>query len=688
MPTTQTLTCLPGVGPALARKLAKLGLIQVQDLLFHLPIRYEDQTRIVQIKQIMAPSHALVDGKITFCNIQGGRRSSLIVNLDDGTGSLVLRFFNFHANQRRQFDTHQRMRCFGEIKTGPRGLEMIHPQYYLYDHISPPLEQTLTPVYPATAGISQSRIRQLVNAAFVMLKAETGGIEDLLAPLMNYRYKLPDLLTSLQYLHQPNSGEDTESLAHHHNPARQRLIMEELLAHQLSLLQLKRQDFSSAPVCARETDRANQLLRQLPFSLTGAQAQVWQELSDDLSKACPMVRMVQGDVGSGKTIVAALAACQVVDARCQVAILAPTEILAEQHLHNFQKWLSPLQIRLVWLAGKLKIKPKREALAAIANGQAQVIVGTHALFQDSVNYYNLGLIIIDEQHRFGVAQRHALLQKGKAGTTPHQLVMTATPIPRSLAMTAYADLDHSVINELPPGRKPVNTAVISNRKRDHIIERIANVCAAGRQVYWVCPLIETSEILQCEAAEATAVLLQQQLAKLRIGLMHGRLDSAAKATVMAAFKHGHLDLLVATTIIEVGVDVANANLMIIENAERLGLAQLHQLRGRVGRGTGQSHCILLYQHPLSHSGRERLSTLRDSSDGFEIAEKDLQLRGPGEVLGTRQTGAIILRIADLVRDAELLPEIKILAADCQKKPDLADKLIHRWLGNKSQYGKV
>ena len=683
------VTSLNGVGKALADKLTRLHVHNLIDLLLHLPLRYEDRTRTIPLTQLKPGLHCLVEAEVVGSALQRGRRTSLQVQLQEQGGRLNLRFIHFHAKQAKAFGRGKRIRCFGEVRPGPQGLEMVHPEYRLFNGDPPPLEDKLTPVYPTTEGISQTRMRQLVALAWQALEQNAHWLPELLPASMIKKYALPSITTALKQLHFPATCQIFDVTAASASPAYQRLIIEELLAQQLCLRQARQQArLNPAPSFAKPSATANNLSSSLPFQLTSAQQRVWQEIQTDMQQCQPMLRMVQGDVGSGKTIVAALAACQAIDAGYQVVILAPTEILAEQHLHNFQQWLQPMHIGITWLAGKQKAGARREALAAIADGQAQVVVGTHAVFQQGVIYQNLGLVIVDEQHRFGVAQRQTLLQKAPTGTTPHQLIMSATPIPRTLAMSAYGDLDHSLIDELPPGRKPVNTVVISNNKRDQVITRIDGACSAKQQVYWICPLIEASEELQCEAAEDTAQQLEQALPKLRIGLIHGRMTPDEKTAIMGRFKAAKLDLLVATTVIEVGVDIANANLMIIDNAERLGLAQLHQLRGRVGRGQAHSYCLLMYQAPLARLARERLHILRQSNDGFVIAEKDLQLRGPGEVLGTRQAGAISLRIADLLRDAHLLPKVHKLADHYLQHPQQSQELVQRWVGSRQDYVAV
>ena len=680
---------LNGVGPALAAKLGKLGLHRAEDLLFHLPSRYQDRTRLVPLHALAPKTACLVEGQITSSSLQRGRRVSLRVSISQNGATLGLRFMHFHANQAKSFTNGRSIRCFGELRPGPQGLEMVHPEYVLFDDVPPALADQLTPIYPTTDGLSLTRMGQLIALAWQHLEQGSLKLDELLPRQLITHYQLPTLEESLRQLHYPNLHQDLHQLQNEVTPARLRLVLEELIAHQLTLRRAKLQNqLLPAPVLATKKNLEQALIKNLPFQLTGAQQRVWQEIAADLATPLAMVRMVQGDVGSGKTVLAALAACRAVEHGCQVAVLAPTEILAEQHFHNFSHWLEPLGIHVAWLTGKQKAQIKRQSLAAISSGEGQVIIGTHALFQEAVEYQHLGLVIIDEQHRFGVAQRHSLVKKAPLGSGLHQLVMTATPIPRTLAMSAYGDLDHSVIDELPPGRKPINSVLLNNNKRVDVIERIHLACNSGQQVYWICPLIEASEALQCEAAQDTALLLTQQLNNIKVGLVHGRLSGAEKADVMARFKAGDIQLLVATTVVEVGVDVPNANLMVIDNAERLGLAQLHQLRGRVGRGQVQSHCLFMYQAPLSAMGRERLDILRQSNNGFVIAEKDLQLRGPGEVLGTRQAGTIGLKIADLMRDAHLLPKVKLLAEGYAAHPDQTAKIILRWVGDKQAFAKV
>jgi ATP-dependent DNA helicase RecG len=689
------LTMLKGVGPGIAARLAALHLHTLQDLLFHLPLRYQDRTRISPIAACRIGSELLLEGEVLGCEISFGRRRSLLCRIKDGTGLITLRFYHFSAAQKSALAPGTRVRCYGEVRGGTTGLELYHPEYQvLKTQESPPLEARLTPVYPVTEGLQQTRLRALVDQALNLLDSQLQLTDWLPAPLRQ-ALGFASLAEALQFLHRPPVSarlhETLHSLANGQHPAQRRLAFEELLSHRLCLRRLRQQaDQQSAPLLRAPGTLRAAFLRSLPFALTGAQQRVAQEIAADLGRERPMLRLLQGDVGSGKTLIAALAALQAVESGLQAAIMAPTELLAEQHHLNFTRWLEPLGLKVGWLSGKLKGRQREGQLQAMSNGEAQVVVGTHALFQAQVQFARLGLIVIDEQHRFGVHQRLALREKGASGQqVPHQLVMTATPIPRTLAMSAYADLDCSVIDELPPGRTPVNTLVISSARRAEIIARIHHACSQGAQAYWVCTLIEDSEALQCQAAQASAQALRQQLPDLAIGLVHGRMKPREKSAVMDAFKAGELKLLVATTVIEVGVDVPNASLMIIENPERLGLAQLHQLRGRVGRGAVASHCVLLYQAPLSALAQERLGIMRDSTDGFLIAEKDLALRGPGQVLGTAQTGLMSFRIADLVRDAGMLEQVREHAEILlQDHPAHVEPLIRRWLGERELYGNV
>ena len=681
---------LKGVGTALELKLTRLGILTLQDLLFHLPLRYQDRTHIRPMGSLQPGDEGVVEGELRVVDVVTGRRRSLLCRLQDGTGQLTLRFFHFGAGQKNALKPGVRLRAFGEVRPGSAGLEMIHPEYQLLasaQTLQPP-EQALTPVYPLTEGLTQPRLRNLIGQALEQLSQ--AELPDFLPPELRRSSALPELNQALRYLHHPPPEADQQALLEGRHPAQRRLALEELLAHHLSLIRVRQriQHQGSWPL-PPALDLQHAFLQRLPFALTAAQQRVIAEIAQDLSTDVPMLRLVQGDVGSGKTLVAALAVVQAIAAGYQAAIMAPTEILAEQHYIAFSQWLEPLGIQVAWLAGKVKGKQRSQQLESISLGTAALVVGTHALFQEEVKFARLALVVIDEQHRFGVHQRLSLREKGREGSrVPHQLIMTATPIPRTLTMSAYADLDCSVIDELPPGRTPVNTRVISDTRRDEVVARVREACAQGRQAYWVCTLIEESEALECQAAEVTAEQLSLQLPELRVGLVHGRMKAAEKAAIMAAFKAAELDLLVATTVIEVGVDVPNASLMIIENPERLGLAQLHQLRGRVGRGSIESFCVLMYHAPLSRQGRERLQVMRETTDGFRIAEKDLELRGPGEVLGTRQTGMMQFRIADLERDADLLPQVKTLAANLSDHPQVTDALILRWMGSSETYAQV
>lgn len=680
------LTALQGVGVKVVEKLARLNLHHVADLLFHLPLHYQDRTRVYAMRDLQDGMQVSVLGTVLSCNVQMGKRRILKCKISDETGSVTLNFFHFNAAQKNSFKVGAKIKCFGEFRRGYQGVEVTHPDYSLLHSLKhTQVEENLTPVYPTTEGLKQNSIRNLCAQALAHL--QQNDIEELLPThLLTHPISLHDALC---YIHRPPPDACIEQLETKTHPAQQRLIIEELLAQQLSMLTM-RSDMQRHQAPAMQSGGALQkkLLASLPFSLTNAQHRVGDEIARDLQLSVPMMRLVQGDVGSGKTLVAACAALSVIEAGYQVALMAPTELLAEQHFINFQKWFEPIDVSVGMLCGKMKVKEKRKQLENIQLGLAKMVVGTHALFQDGVEFNNLALIIVDEQHRFGVHQRLALREKGRSGEfSPHQLTMTATPIPRTLAMTAYADLRVSVINELPPGRTAIQTVVLADSRRDDIIERVYQSCKTSRrQAYWVCTLIEESEALQCQAAEDTANSLQLALPDLRIGLVHGRMKAAEKQYVMEFFKAGELDLLVATTVIEVGVDVPNASLMVIENPERLGLAQLHQLRGRVGRGDIASHCVLLYKNPLSKTAQKRLHILRESNDGFYIAEQDLLIRGPGEVLGTKQTGVAAFKIADLIRDQHLIAQTKQLAEQilCEY-PQLILPLNQRWLADKEQY---
>ena len=667
----------------MAEKLAAAGIEQVQDLLFHLPLRYQDRTRITPLGALQAGGDVVVEGEILLADIAFGQRRSLLCRIQDGTGTVGLRFFHFSAAQRRNLERGRRIRCFGEVRRGASGLEMYHPEYRIIDRAAPtPVEDALTPVYPAIGGISQKSWRKLCSAALEY--AKKGALQDLLPASAHASMSLLDALC---YLHAPPPDAPQELIRECRHPAQLRLALEELVAQNLSLEKLRREQQSlGAPSMAKGEGAMRDFVHTLPFSLTRAQRRVIDEICRDLSGTVPMLRLVQGDVGSGKTVVAACAARQAVACGYQVAFMAPTEILAEQHRTNFARWFAEEAIEPYLLTGRVKGAARRLRLEAIASADAQLVIGTHALFQDDVHFARLGLVVVDEQHRFGVHQRLRLNDKGNR---PHQLVMTATPIPRTLSMIAFADLDCSEIDELPPGRQPVQTVLIGDQRRDDVIDRVQVACSSGRQAYWVCTIIDESEALECQAAEATCEELKRRLDGIEVGLIHGRLKAAEKEAVMQRFKEGEVQLLVATTVIEVGVDVPNASLMIIENPERLGLAQLHQLRGRIGRGSEASHCVLLFRTPLSLQSQARLTALRESNDGFYIAERDLELRGPGEVLGTRQTGIATFRIADVERHRDLFGEVRQLAGLlADDYPERVDPLIRRWLGRAERFATV
>jgi ATP-dependent DNA helicase RecG len=683
------VTSLKGVGPALAKRLAKLGIANVADLLFWLPTRYEDRTHIVPIGSLRPGMRAAVEGTIELAEVVFRGRRSLLVRLADGTGFLTLRFFHFSAAQQQQLARGARLRCFGEVRRGKHGPEIVHPEYKDADAPDKQaVQDVLTPIYPVTEGVQQGRLRNLTAQALAAMA--DGDLPDFLPPDIVRELGLPGLHEALQYVHRPPPDARLDVLAAGRHPAQRRLAFEELLAHQLSLRQLRaaiRRD-PAFPVRAPGA-LAARLLAGTGFTLTGAQERVLRELRTDLGEPHPMMRLAQGDVGSGKTIVAALVAADAVEAGFQAALMAPTELLAEQHAQNFTRWLAPLGLAPILLSGRMPARARRGALEAIATGAPAIAIGTHALFQEEVSFRRLALVIVDEQHRFGVHQRMRLREKGAGGRYPHQLIMTATPIPRTLAMTAYADLDVSVIDELPPGRTPVATVAMPDARRDEVVQRIRSACVAGRQAYWVCPLIEESEQLEAQAAEDAAAALAEALPEVAVGIVHGRMPPTAREKAMAEFKGGRIGLLVATTVIEVGVDVPNASLMVIENAERMGLAQLHQLRGRVGRGSEASTCVLLWHPPLSALAKERLAALRSTNDGFAIARRDLELRGPGELLGTRQAGLMQLKVADLMRDADLLPRVQS-AADVMMRAhaDNMAPLERRWIGAGTRYGKV
>ncbi|RRN05510.1 ATP-dependent DNA helicase RecG [Bibersteinia trehalosi] len=683
------LTALSGVGAAVSAKLTKIGINNVQDLLFHLPYRYEDRTRITPMIDLRPDSYATIEGVVQLTEVQFGKRPILSTTLSDGTSKITLKFFNFNAGMKNSLHQGARVKAFGEIKRGRYMAEIHHPEYQIIRDNQPlVLAETLTPIYSTTEGLKQASLRKLTDQALALL--DKVQVAELLPDEFNpHQYSLKE---ALKLLHRPPPSISLEQLENGAHPAQKRLIFEELLAHNLAMQKVRMgAQRQVAQVLRYQTDIKSRFLAGLPFQPTNAQSRVTADIERDLAQPHPMMRLVQGDVGSGKTLVAALAALLAIDNAKQVALMAPTEILAEQHANNFANWLQPFGIEVGWLAGKVKGKARVAQLEAIKNGNVQMIIGTHALFQESVEFHDLALVIIDEQHRFGVHQRLTLREKGaKENVYPHQLIMTATPIPRTLAMTVYADLDTSIIDELPPGRTPIKTVAISEDRRHEIVQRVYQACKnEGRQAYWVCTLIDESEVLEAQAAAAIAEDLQRALPDLRIGLVHGRMKPQEKQAIMAEFKAANIDLLVATTVIEVGVDVPNASLMIIENSERLGLAQLHQLRGRVGRGATASHCVLLYKPPLGKISSKRLQVMRDSQDGFYIAEKDLEIRGTGEILGTKQTGMAEFKVADLMRDRKMIPLVQNYARQIiSSNLLLADLLIKRWLEEKTEYSNA
>ena len=689
--TNHSIDTLKGVGPKSAEKLNKLGIFTIADLLFHLPHRYEDRTHVKPIRQLIPGTTAVIQGEIVDTQIKMGRRRSLVVRISDGSGFLTLRFFHFSKNQQTSFSADKFIQCYGEIRRGPNSLEIAHPEYtFSTDENKQLLQDHLTPVYHLTEGVHQTSIRKILAQVLDHFTTNNDQLVDLLPIEIIKTLGLPDLKTAVMQLHRPTADTDTQQLLNFKHPAQQRLVLEELVAHHLSLKELRNKIIvHGAPAFLKKSQLQEKFIKRLPFTLTNAQQRVIEEISTNQASTTPMLRLVQGDVGSGKTVVAMAAALQAIDNGWQVALMAPTETLAEQHFQNLSSWAEQLNVKVGWLTGKLKRSRKTNTLEQLQTGEIQLLIGTHALFQDEVKYHKLGLVIIDEQHRFGVHQRLALKEKAFHGTIPHQLIMPATPIPRTLAMTAYADLDLSIIDELPKGRQQIDTVVIPDSRREQIIQRVNEACKNNRQVYWVCPLVEESELLDAQAAENTAENLKQILSEHSIGLVHGRMKSEEKSEVISRFKNGEINLLVATTVIEVGVDVPNASLMIIENAERLGLSQLHQLRGRVGRGSIKSSCVLMYSGKLSKIGYERLSIMRDTNDGFIIAEKDLALRGPGELLGTRQTGLLQLKVADITRDQYLFNTVEKIADKMfSQYPENIGPLMQRWLKQGLQYGNV
>ncbi|MDG1664112.1 MAG: ATP-dependent DNA helicase RecG [Pseudomonadales bacterium] len=695
-PTGLHITRIKGIGPAIAEKLQRLGILSALDLLFHLPLRYEDRTHVQTIQELRNGQSAVIEGEITSNSVQFGKRRSLVCRLKDSSGVIDLRFFYFSAAQQKNLAVGTQLRCFGEVSLGRNGLTIIHPEYTTFDELAaqhPAMQddQHLTAIYPSSDGLHQARWRAYMQAAFTLIKPgdliDLVDVEQLNHAGLTTHHSLYD---ALKTLHFPPNTINTQLLYEGLHPDQRRLAFEELIAQRLSHMAVKNSQHAiNAHPLRAESQYARRMIQQLPFSLTRAQEKVRREITSDLQRPIAMLRLLQGDVGSGKTVIAAFAALQAIANGMQAAIMAPTEILAEQHALAMTAWLEPLQINVALLVSKMPAPAKASVIQRAANGDIQLLIGTHALIQEEVHFNNLGLAIIDEQHRFGVEQRRLLSMKRDDGYAVHQLVMTATPIPRTLAMTFYADLEYSVIDELPPGRTPVQTVAIANNKREDVIERVKQACADGRQVYWVCTLVEESEVLQCQAAETTADELALCLPNVKVGLVHGRLKAEQKQQVMRAFKGTDLQLLVATTVIEVGVDVPNASLMIIENPERLGLAQLHQLRGRVGRGSVASHCVLLYQRPLSKRGQQRLDIMRQTNDGFVLAEQDLKMRGPGEVLGTRQSGAMSLRLADLERDSDLItPVVELADTISQRHPAKAAALVQRWCPDAEKFSRA
>jgi ATP-dependent DNA helicase RecG len=688
----EKLTDLRGIGPALAQRLTKLNIDRPIDFLFFLPLRYEDRTRLTPIGALRPGVRAVVEGEVELTEVVYRRRRSLLCRISDGTGQLTLRFFYFSRSQQNHLVRGARIRCYGEARLGLGGFECIHPEYkVLRPEEQPELENRLTPIYSTTEGLAQLRLRKLVQQ---VVDQYVQNVPDWLSAV-DQRYidelGFPALEDAIRYVHQPPPEADLAQLASGQHPCQRRLAFEEMLAHHLSLRRVReRSQREASPPLPAASELRDRFLGSLGFELTGGQQQALTDIDSDLAAAHPMMRLVQGDVGCGKTVVAAAAALTAVATGHQVAIMAPTELLAEQHRKSFQRWFAPMDLKVVWLSGSLRKKARDQAYADIASGEGQIIIGTHALFQEGVDYKSLALVIVDEQHRFGVHQRLQLVDKGRGKPwRPHQLVMTATPIPRTLTMTMYADLETSVIRELPPGRQPVQTVALPDQRRAEIVQRVREACTNGQRAYWVCPLIEESEILRYQSAETTHAALVEALPDITVGLIHGRIRGDEKERTMHAFAKGEIQVLVATTVIEVGVDVPEASLMIIENAERMGLSQLHQLRGRVGRGEATSTCVLLYRSPMSQLAKRRLSVMRETTDGFKVAQKDLELRGPGEVLGIRQTGLMQLRVADLIRDADLAPAIQQIGRRLiDEAPETVDRIIRRWIGSGSRYSNV
>ena len=683
------LTTLKGIGPAMAGKLERLGLRTVRDLLFLLPIRYEDRTRIRPIVDLKPGQRVQLEGVIARARVIMGRRRSLLCALRDETAEITLRFFHFTRQQQAGLSAGTRLLCYGEVRQGPRGFEIVHPEYRRLREAEPaPVQDRLTPVYPTTEGVTQPRLRSLTDHA---LEHALEELPDLIPAPFLARLGFPELHEALRTVHRPPRGMALETLLSGKHPARKRMALEEILAWHMGLRRMREagQRRDAFPLSAIGPLR-EEFLQRLSFELTSGQRQAIEQIDADLARNVPMMRLLQGDVGCGKTVVIAAAALAAIQTGRQAAIMAPTELLAEQHMRTLSDWLAPLGVRLAWISGGMSRSERRMFEAELSGGDAQLAIGTHALFQEGIQYRSLGLVVVDEQHRFGVHQRLSLVEKGASGgQVPHQLVTTATPIPRSLAMTFYAGLDISAIRDMPPGRQPVNTVLISQERRHEVIERVASACGSGRQAYWVCPLIEESDYIESQAAEPTHRELSEALPGIRVGLLHGRATSRERDRVMGQFAAGKLEVLVATTVIEVGVDVPKASLMIVENAERLGLAQLHQLRGRVGRGADRSHCVLMYRSPLGEMARDRLNTMRSTNDGFEIARKDLALRGAGEILGVRQTGALQFRVADLVRDGALAEPAQRIAEEMLRDGGPAvEQLIHRWVGEGGRYARV